>query len=111
MKKIVSLALAAAATFAATPASAANVEISNDGSYRIAVPYGDLNLATSAGIRTLEGRMRAATNSVCNSGQPPSLSELRAFNACRLSISEAARPQIALAQRGAAQAYVVSEGR
>ena len=111
MKKIVSLALAAAAAIAATPASAGNAQINEDGSYKIQVPYADLNLASPAGIRTLEGRLKGAANLVCSTNEGFNLNALRAANACRDTIADAARPQIAQAQRGAGRGIVISEGR
>jgi UrcA family protein len=111
MKKIVSLALAAAAALAATPASAGSVKFNQDGSYRIEVPYSDLNLASPTGMRTLEGRMKSAVSLVCATGQAANINETRNADACRQPINEAARPQIAQAQQGAGRGIVVSEGR
>ena len=110
MKKIVSLALAAAAAITATPANANEVQIFQDGTYRLAVPYHDLNLGSDAGLRALQGRMKAATNVVCSINQVSSLSGEREARACRQEIQEAAQPQIALAARGARRGIVVSEG-
>ena len=109
MKKIVSLALAAA--LAASPAVAKNVQISDDGTYRMTVPYDDLNLTSEAGLRTLKGRVKLATDAVCSINQFGGLSGERETQACRQEIQEAAQPQIALAARGARRGIVVSEGR
>lgn len=111
MKKIVSLALTAAAASAAIPAAAQTAQISPDGSYRIAVHYSDLNLANDAGTRTLEQRLKAATNMVCGAARVMTPNEFRNQNACRASIAENARPKIALVQRAARGGLVVAEGR
>jgi UrcA family protein len=110
MKKIVSLALAAAAAMAPCPALAKNsVQIFEDGSYRIAVSYADLNLATEAGKRRLDNRVRAATNRVCTPSSAMSLKQVMVVPECRKRIAQSARPQIELAVRGAAAGVMVAE--
>lgn len=97
MKKIVTLAAAAAAAFAGFPANAQSVQLSEDGQYRISIPYTDLNLASPAGVRTLEGRIKAAANVVCGTPRPTSLIEARGIPACRHDVMRVARPQMELA--------------
>ena len=111
MKTMISLAIAAAAAIAASPATAENdVQVNADGSYRIAVSYDDLNLTTEAGKRTLHARVRGATKRVCGA-QISNITEAVAASSCRNAINEAARPQIALAERAARAGIVVAEGR
>ncbi len=104
MHRILSLAAAMVAafiaTFTATSAAAQNVQIARDGNYRIAVPYGDLNLASAAGQRTLEGRLDAAAGQVCGAPILPSLLGHHELRNCRQSIVDAARPQLAMAANG-----------
>ena len=97
MKTLLPLALAAAAAFAASPAGAHTIEISDDGQYRISVPYGDLNLATPAGARALEGRLKAAARSVCGAPTAQGFVEARAVGKCRRDIMTVAGPQMTLA--------------
>lgn len=98
MKTLLPLAVAAAATFAASPAGAHSIHISDDGGYRISIPYGDLNLASPAGARTLQGRLKAASRAACG-GTPKvmGLAEARAFETCRRNVLEVARPKLSLA--------------
>ncbi len=100
MKKIVNLAVAAAAAFAALPAAAQNVQFGEDGSYRVAVSYADLNLSSAAGKRTLEGRLKAAAKSVCGAAGGTSLIESRNIEACRDNVMGATRPQVEIAYNG-----------
>ncbi|MDP8912005.1 MAG: UrcA family protein [Pseudomonadota bacterium] len=99
MKTFLSLAIATAA-LSASPAVAHTIHISDDGGYRISVPYGDLNLASPAGARTLEGRLKAATNAVCGTPRVSGLAEARAVGACRRNVRDVARPQMMLALNG-----------
>jgi UrcA family protein len=96
MKTFLSLAMAAAA-ISASPAGAHTIQISDDGRYRISVPYGDLNLASPAGVQRLEGRLKAATNAVCGTPRAMGLAEAREVGACRRNVRDVARPQMALA--------------
>jgi UrcA family protein len=98
MKTFLPLALAAAATaLAASPAGAHTIHVADDGQYRVAIPYGDLNLANPAGVRALERRLKAATVAVCGRSTGKGVADARTASACRKSILEAARPQLALA--------------
>ena len=99
MKILLPLALAAAA-LSASPAGAHTIQISDDGRYRISVPDGDLNLATPAGVRTLEGRLKAASNAVCGAPRAMGVAEARAGEACRRDVLAVARPQLMLALNG-----------
>ncbi len=58
-----------------------------------------MTIATPAGMRTLEGRMKSATNAICSTNQASDANAVRAATACRGAIADAARPQIELAQR------------
>ncbi len=100
MNRIVSLAFAASAAFAALPAAAQSVQISEDGSYRASIHYGDLNLASSAGMRTLEGRVDAAADRICGVAKAPTRAAFKEAADCRDTITSAARPQLALARDG-----------
>ena len=99
MKTFLPLALAAAA-LTSWPASAHTIHISDDGRYRISIPYGDLNLASPAGARTLEGRLKAAAKAVCGGPRAMGLAEARAVGACRRDVLDVARPQMMLALNG-----------
>lgn len=96
MKKIVSLALVAAAAFAASPANAQSVELGDD-SYRISVPYGDLNINNPAGMRTLNGRIKSAANQVCVTPSAPLTIALQKASECRRQIVASAHSQLQLA--------------
>lgn len=99
MKKLVTLIVAAMA-ISSSPAGAQSVQISEDGQYRVAIPYGDLNLASKAGARTLNGRIKAAANVVCGTGQHPiDLIGAREVQSCRSTLMTVARPQVELALR------------
>jgi UrcA family protein len=111
MKTLLPLALAAAATLAASPAGAHAVEISDDGRYRIAVPYGDLNLATPAGVRKLEARLKAAARSVCASPTETGFAAAREVGDCRRDALNAARPQMTLALNRGKGGIALAGGR
>ena len=111
MKTLLPLALAAAITFAASPAGARTVEISDDGQYKVSVPYGDLNLATPAGVRKLEGRLKAAARSVCGAPTAPGFAEARAIGDCRRDVLDAARPQMMLALNGVKGSIALAASR
>lgn len=99
MKTFLSLTIAAAA-LSASPAGAHSIRVSDDGSYRIAIPYGDLNLASPAGVQTLKGRIKAAAKAVCGTARARSVGEARAVEACRQDVLAAARPKMMLALKG-----------
>jgi len=84
MRTIIISALAALSlAVIATPASAETTTI--------AVPYGDLNLSSAAGMATLEGRIAAAAEKVC--GKPEvrdihdGVDQRRCAQAARSSVS------------------------
>lgn len=96
ISKFVSVAILSAAAVAAVgPARAAP-----PAEYLMFVPYGDLNLASDAGSKTLERRMKAAAHQLCGSTQAPGLAELESVNACRDRVFAAARPKMELALAG-----------
>ena len=107
MNKILNVAAAVIAAFAALPAAAQNVQLSNAGDYRIAVNYADLDLATAAGQRMLEGRVEAAARRVCGAPILPSLLAEQELRTCRQSIVSAARPQLALAAKARGNGTIV----
>ena len=100
MKKIVALAMAAAASVAASPAAAQSVQISDDGNYRISIPYGDLNLSSPAGFQALERRVQVAARNACGAPNSPSFQDLALVQSCRDGILERARPQLSLVAKG-----------
>ena len=101
MKTLVAVALtAAAALAAASPASGHTIHISDDGRSRISVPYGDLNLASPAGVQTLEGRLRAAARAFCGTPTAKGFVEAREIGDCRRNVMEVARPQLLALNRG-----------
>jgi UrcA family protein len=97
MKKIVSLAIAAAAALGVSPAAAQSVQMSDEGNYRASIPYGDLDLASPAGLKTLETRVKSAAAMVCGKPENRSLTEIQSVNKCREDLISAARPQLARA--------------
>lgn len=109
MKTLLPLALAAA--FAASPAGAHTIKISDDGRYRISVPYGDLNLATPAGARALEGRLKAAARSLCGAPTAQGFAEARAVGDCRRNVMDVARPQMTLALNRGKGSIAIAGGR
>ena len=95
MSKLVSLALAAAAAFAAvstsTPLFAAGPALVSE---TAAVSYRDLNLASVEGQEQLHGRVRAAVRKVCGVEKGPALAEHKAVQGCRSEAFASARPQV-----------------
>ena len=92
MKKFVTLAVAAIAVFAALPAQAQTQAAEE--SFVAFVPYGDLNLASAAGARTLENRIEAAADRICGFTQAPGLAEALRVQSCRDDVLNSARPQV-----------------
>ena len=86
------LALAATgAVFSATlvgisPAAARSADI-------VEVAYGDLNLASRAGLRTLDSRIAAAVDQVCSAGESLDLRASALERSCRAEVSAAAQAQ------------------
>jgi UrcA family protein len=107
IKTLVSVALAAAA-LAATPAAAQETVSS-----QTLVAYGDLNIGSSAGRATLDGRIRAAARVVCGVAQAPGIAEYNTLKACRQSAISAANAQVeqVLASRGVGSNIMVAARR
>ena len=95
MSKLVSLALAAVAAFAAvstsTPLFAAEPALVYE---TAAVSYRDLNLASLEGQKQLHSRVRGAVRKVCGVEKSPALNEHKVVQGCRTEAFEAARPQV-----------------
>jgi UrcA family protein len=81
--------LAASAAQAQAPADAAD-------SYRIAVPYGDLNLASPRGLAAFRNRVRGAALSVCGERKVAPLAEASAGAECRADFERAAESRLSL---------------
>ena len=73
------IAFALAALTAALPLSA----MARDESPTENVPYGDLNLATEAGVETLDRRLDRAVERVCGVAAPRSLGVNRIIEECK----------------------------
>jgi UrcA family protein len=69
-----------------TPAAARTADI-------VEVAYSDLNLASQAGQRTLDGRIAAAVGQVCNAGDAADLRTSAQERACRTEVAAAAQVQ------------------
>jgi UrcA family protein len=92
---VASLALLSGITQAATPTASRTVQ------------YGDLNLATTAGQRALQQRVRGAARQVCAPLEGQGLRERRDWRACRaqaIAGAQAALPNRPLAVRAADRA-------
>lgn len=48
----------------------------------VSVPYGDLDISSSPGLATLEGRIRKAIRTVCGRADPLNLASRRAQRRC-----------------------------
>jgi len=92
---LLALGLALAAPAPATAQDIPTVIAEMDDVVTTRVPYGDLNLASSDGQKTLDRRVFAATRKVCvyERGSAAGLGE----RACRRDAYERAQPQIAAA--------------
>ena len=89
---VASLAMLAGAAQAAEPTRTRTVQ------------YGDLNLGTTAGQRTLQQRIRGAARQVCAPLEVQSLRERRGWRACLAQAvdgAQAALPALPLAARAA----------
>jgi UrcA family protein len=96
IKKMVlaAAALAAVPAFAQEPMS-------------IAVPYGDLNLASSDGSALLKARVKAAARRICGIEQAPGLAEHLPIRTCRAEVFASAKPQMLAALNGQGSGSVV----
>ena len=92
MKNIIALAALSAAAFAAFPCQAQSNAA--DEGFIAVVPYGDLNLASAAGARTLENRVEAAADRICGFPQAPGLTEALRVQDCRDEVLSSAQPQL-----------------
>ncbi len=95
MKNIIALAALSVAGFAAVPCQA-QPGAAEEG-FIAFVPYGDLNLASAAGARTLENRIEAAADRICGFPQAPGLTEALRVQDCRDDVLNSARPQVSRA--------------
>ena len=96
MKTITTLAAALVATLAA-PALAQDGPAPRS----VAVSYADLDLASEAGRRSFDNRLRQAVREVCGAASPADLHGQNLVNACRDQLTARATRQrdIALAGR------------
>lgn len=95
MKAITAIALAATVTALVT-GFAAQAMAQDEGPYRAAVSYADLDLASPAGRATLERRVERAVDRVCPARPLPSELDKRAtYNTCRKAALTGARQQLA----------------
>ena len=62
-----------------------------------AVEYADLNLASDAGVRRLQARIRSAAEQLCTEPVKTSVDQFAAGKACIAATVEAAQPQVRLA--------------
>lgn len=99
-------AAAVAATLFAVPAIAGDIEQRS-----IAVPYGDLNLASEAGAAVLATRIKRAATTVCGPVETRRLEEVLDFKECRFRAIAKAKPQMQLAIDAAreSKAYAQAE--
>ena len=67
------------------------------------VSYADLNLASTAGQRTLNFRVERASSNVCQPFAGRGLAEWMDFRACRTEALDGAKPQVDLAIQRAMQ--------
>lgn len=95
MKNIIALAALSIAGFAAVPCQA-QPDAAEEG-FIAFVPYGDLNLASAAGARTLENRIEAAADRICGFPKAPGLAETLRVQDCRDDVLNSARPQVSRA--------------
>lgn len=87
------LTLASCAALATT-AAAANEPITVTGSDSVRVSYADLNLGSSSGLKTLEGRVRRAAKKLCVDRRVDDLEREMAGRACISAALASAQPQI-----------------
>lgn len=100
-------AAVAAATLLTAPAYAGDANETS-----VAVHYGDLNLASEAGVAAFTARVTRAAASVCRPDDIRRLDQAQAFNACRIKAIVDAKPQMQLAinaaRKGEAYAQAVT---
>jgi UrcA family protein len=93
IKLMTSLALAASLAAAAAQAQA---RANADDSYVASIPYGDLNLASPAGLATLRGRIRGAAFDVCGRSMVVPLAEAERTARCRAEFIRSAESRVTL---------------
>lgn len=112
MSKLVSVALAAAAAFAAVSASTPLIAAETGTVYRTAaVSYSDLNLASREGQKQLHARVDSAVRKVCGVKLTPDLVEHRAVRSCRTGAFESARPQVEQVLSGYGPRVIIAASR
>ncbi len=79
-------------TVAMNPALAGKQTLSSDQLIQ-KVRYSDLNLATSEGVKSFDGRISQAIRKVCSSYGPLSLQERQQFRRCHADAEAEARTQ------------------
>lgn len=89
MKTITTLAAALVATLAATPALAQDAAPSRS----VAVGYADLDLASEAGRRSFDNRLRQAVREVCGSASSADLHGQNRVDDCREELTARAARQ------------------
>ncbi|SRR5690606_9842578 len=89
MKK---LSVAAAVSVALSSIFAAPVAAQE---IQVAIPYGDLNLATASGVETLNGRIEAGIKSACERPDMRDLKSMAAWEQCKDVAESSAAEQLA----------------
>ncbi|MBL8646197.1 MAG: UrcA family protein [Sphingosinicella sp.] len=74
------------------------------------VKYGDLNLASDAGVKTLHGRVRRAANAMCFEGGRQDMRRDALSMECRNSAIASAAPQITAAINNAGTQVAANAG-
>ena len=97
MIRIFASALIATTMLSAAPASADDAPVSK------AVSYGDLNLASSAGLKSLQFRVNAAIHSVCGDPDQRDLTAMALSERCRVQARASSATQIAAVVSGQRQ--------
>ncbi len=88
---------AAAAMLATTAAQAASVDTGD--TYTVRIATGDLDLASSAGQATLNGRISRAADLACGRSPVVPLSQAYSVEACRAYLMRAAHARVEVALR------------
>lgn len=96
MRKSVVTVLAALACGAAVPAAAAATAASPVETVSVAVPYGDLDIASPAGAAVLDKRIEAAASEVCEKPDIRNLKLMAAWEKCKATAKEAALEQLSV---------------
>ena len=90
--RVLFTSIALAGLMFAAPAAAQPSE-----DYSVAVPYGDLNLGSDAGLATFNGRVQASANDVCTGASDSPLQVKLQIQKCRAHFKQAAERQLQLA--------------